>query len=72
MRTVLREARKNKNMSVEDIATEVEISASFYYKIEAGIRNPTIDLAKKIADLLGRTVDELFFAPQLDEMSKMF
>jgi putative transcriptional regulator len=70
MRAKLRTARERKNISVADFAKELKISASFYYKIEKGIRNPTIELAKVIADKLGKTVDELFFADKLDEPSK--
>lgn len=70
MRTKLREARLCKGYGVNDIAKELGISESFYYKIEQGIRNPTIRLAKEIADLLDSTVDELFFAKTLDESSK--
>ena len=61
MRAKLRAAREKMNISVADFSKELNISASFYYKIEKGIRNPTIELAKAIADRLGETVDGLFF-----------
>lgn len=69
MRTVLKEARKKKGLTVPDVAGKLGISASFYYKIEQGVRNPTIELAKQIADSLGSTVDDLFFADELDDSS---
>ncbi|GAB6159370.1 hypothetical protein JCM39194_25710 [Desulfotomaculum varum] len=72
MRTILKNARIDKGYSVSQFAELLEISASFYYKIEKGIRNPTIELAKKIANLLGKTVDEIFFNSQLDESSIFF
>lgn len=54
---------------VEKIADELGISASYFYKIEKGTRKPGITLAKKIADKLGTTVDNLFFNHNLDETS---
>lgn len=68
-RLKLRAARKDLGLSVKQVAQRVDLSASFYYKIEQGERNPGIEDAKRIADLLGRTVDELFFAPRLDDLS---
>ncbi|MHB8182286.1 MAG: helix-turn-helix transcriptional regulator [Candidatus Desulforudaceae bacterium] len=70
MRAALKHARQAKGLMVQDIAGKLGISESFYYKIEQGVRNPTIDLAKKIANLLGGTVDELFFTLKLDESSR--
>lgn len=69
MRAKLRAAREKQNIAVADFAKELNISASFYYKIEKGIRNPTIELAKAIADRLGETVDGLFFADGMDNSS---
>jgi len=75
MRSKLREARKAKNVSVQKMSIMLNISASFYYKIyykiEQGIRNPTISLAKAIADKLDSTIDELFCAENLDELSSI-
>lgn len=70
MRDALKAARKAKGLEVGEVAGILGISPSFCYKIEAGIRNPTIDLAKQMANLYGRTVDELFFSRKLDETSK--
>ncbi|ABO49453.1 transcriptional regulator, XRE family [Desulforamulus reducens MI-1] len=69
MRNLLKKARIEKGYSVSRFAILLGISESFYYKIEKGVRNPTIELAKKIAILLDKTVDEIFFNPQLDETS---
>lgn len=70
MRKKLKETRIKKNIEVKEIARKLKISESYYYKIEQGKRNPTITLAKDIADLLGSTVDEIFFDDNLDETSK--
>lgn len=67
-RKKLRHQRLLKNMTVPQIAALLEISQSYYYKIEEGTRNPTMTLAGKIADILDTTVSELFFTPFLDEM----
>lgn len=69
MRTLLIERRKAKNLTVADMAKLLDRSRSFYYKIEAGVRNPTIATAKQIADILESTVDELFFNNNLDDSS---
>ena len=70
MRCLMREARENQGLTVNQVAVMLGISASFYYKIEQGMRNPTILLAKRIAELLGKGVDQLFFAHSLDNASK--
>ncbi|MGB9860560.1 MAG: helix-turn-helix domain-containing protein [Moorellaceae bacterium] len=70
MRMVLRDARIAKKISVSEMARRLNISTSFYYKIEQGIRNPTIDLAKAIADILQSTIDELFCTHELDDSYK--
>ncbi|MFG6116924.1 helix-turn-helix transcriptional regulator [Halobacillus sp. MO56] len=71
MREKLREVRLQQGYTdVENLATIVGISASYYYKIEQEKRTPGINLAKKIANTLNHTVDELFFNHYLDESSK--
>jgi len=69
MRSRLIAARKAKKLKVNEVASKLGISSSFYYKIEAGIRNPTMELAKNIADMYGKTVDDLFFNRCLDDSS---
>ena len=61
MRRVLINERKKSGLSVKEIAEKLEISTSFYYKIEGELRNPTLILAKKIANIFDRDVEELFF-----------
>ncbi|MEK4150031.1 helix-turn-helix transcriptional regulator [Robertmurraya sp. FSL W8-0741] len=71
MRQNLRQQRIAKGFKdVEELANLLGISASYYYKIEQGKRTPGIILAKNIADVLGKTVDEIFFNQNLDEMSR--
>ncbi|MEL7566451.1 MAG: helix-turn-helix transcriptional regulator [Dehalobacterium sp.] len=70
MRKVLKDIRKKKGYSVDYMANSLNVSKSFYYKIESGLRNPTMETAKKIADILTCTVDQLFFVHHLDKTSK--
>jgi putative transcriptional regulator len=65
----LKELRKQHSLSVKDIANMAGISISHYYKIEEGIRNPTLMVAKKIAEILGKNMDEIFFEKKLDNLS---
>ncbi|UOQ94064.1 helix-turn-helix domain-containing protein [Halobacillus shinanisalinarum] len=70
MRIKLKSVRLEKGLKdVDSLAGKIGISASYYYKIEKGSRNPGIDLAKKIADELDHTVDDLFLNPDLDTSS---
>lgn len=66
MRNKLIKIRKESGLKVSEIAEKLSISPSFYYKIEEGIRNPGINLAKKMGDLFNRQVEELFFADNMD------
>lgn len=68
-RTRLVEMRKNSGLKVKDIATLLGISASHYYKIEEGIRNPNLDMSLKLSKLLGATIEEIFFDNKLDNSS---
>lgn len=71
MRIELKNARQQKGLDVSDIAKILNISASFYYKIESGIRNPNIQLAKKMSDFFQRDIEDLFFDNELDVSSKV-
>ena len=44
--------RMNVNKTHDDVATAVEVSRQYYGMIESGIRNPSVDLAKRIASIL--------------------
>jgi len=65
--------RKNRGLSRKSIADRLNISESFYRKIEYGTRNPTLELAKKIADILGAdSIEEIFFNEEGDEMEHKY
>lgn len=60
----LKEIRINKNLIQKDLAEMCNISGSYYSLIEKGLRNPSIDTAKSIADSLGITLDVFYYALQ--------
>lgn len=70
MRKKLKHLRETRNLSVSEVAQEIGISESHYYKIESGLRNPKFTLAGKLARFFETNVDELFFEEDLDESSK--
>ena len=69
MRNGLIEARVEKELSVKETAEIFDISESFYYKIEAGIRNPNFMLTKRIADYFKKDIGVIFFDDQMDKTS---
>ncbi len=55
----IKKRRAELNMRQEDLAEKVFVDRSMIAKIETGIKQPTLALAKSIADVFGCTVDEL-------------
>ena len=53
MREWLKDIREERHMSQLEISERVNITQPSYSNIEAGRRNPSIEAAKKIADVLG-------------------
>jgi putative transcriptional regulator len=56
----LKSIRLENDLTVRDLADVLNISASFYYKLEQGTRNPTLKLAREISMFYGISVEELF------------
>ena len=48
----LERIRKEKNLTMSQVAEETGISLSFYCQIENKNRKPSVDVAKKIASVL--------------------
>lgn len=61
MRLHLVRLRKERKMTQQQIAEILGITRSFYGMIETGDRNPTLDLAKRIAELFQVDIEEIFF-----------
>lgn len=53
MRYWLKEIRISERKTQFEVADSSDISRSYYTKIELGIKTPTVDVAKKIANTLG-------------------
>jgi len=58
----LKEIRKSLNITGIELAKKVGVSHSLIYMIEGGYRNPSMKIAKKIAKVLGKSLDEIFFS----------
>jgi transcriptional regulator with XRE-family HTH domain len=58
--TNLKDARLSLNKTMKQVATDLEISESYYSLIEGGKRRATVDLAAKISENLNITLDEFF------------
>ena len=70
MRSKLKELRIAGRHTVDDMASRFNISSSYYYKIESGTRNPTMNLAKNISDFFNKEIGEIFFTHAVDDSSK--
>lgn len=60
MRRALYRARIEKGLTQAEVAKLVGINRASYTHIERGTRNPSMHVARAIARVLNRTVDELF------------
>lgn len=58
------EYRIQKGLKRYELARLVGISGTHLYYIEKGIKKPSVDIAIKIAKVLGTTVEKLFLTPQ--------
>lgn len=61
-RTLLIELRKLQFPSQEAAADFFGVSRSFWGALERGDRDPTLTLAKEVAEHFGRPIEEIFFA----------
>ena len=52
--------RREKHVSVEELAEKTRIGRSTLYNYENGLFSPTIDALEKIADALGVQIEELY------------
>lgn len=61
MESKIRQIRKDKNLTHEQIANAVGISRPYYTLIENGYRHPSLEVAIKLAKILECQVEDLFF-----------
>lgn len=59
MRTRIKELRKEKNVTQQEIADRLGVSKSYISYVESEKTNITLENAFKIADFLSVTLDEL-------------
>ena len=57
----MKSARAALDMSQQDLATAVNVSRQTINAIENGDYTPTINLCRAICNVLGKTLDELFW-----------
>ena len=60
MRLKLKEIRINRNLTQEDIASKLGIDRATYTNIELGNRNPSLEVALKIKQVLRYKNDDIF------------
>lgn len=53
MRNWFKEAMEKQSISRVEIAKEADVTPEYIYMITTGERNPSVQLAKKLADILG-------------------
>lgn len=61
MRNIIKKLRKEAGLRQEDMANKLGVSRQTIIAIENDKYNPTLELAMKIANLLNRHVEEIFF-----------
>ena len=70
MRNWLRAIREKRGLSQKQVAHSVEIRQPSYWNIEAGSRNPSVPVAKKIASVLGFDWTMFFETEKQDRFEK--
>ena len=60
MKILIWKVRREKHVSVEELAGKTGIGRSTLYSYENGLFSPTIDALEKIADALGVQIEELY------------
>ena len=60
MRNTLRDLRKARGWTQEDLAIELEVSRQTINALEAGRYDPSLPLAFRIARLFGLTIEDVF------------
>jgi putative transcriptional regulator len=61
MRSDIKALRKGAGLRQEDLAERVGVSRQTIIAIENNKYNPTLELAMKLAKVLGKTVEDIFF-----------
>jgi len=67
MNMKLKLARVAKNLSQEELAEQIGVTRQTIGLIEKGKYNPTLNLCRKLAKALDKTLDDLFWEGNNDE-----
>lgn len=59
----LRDIRKERNMSITEVASMINVSASSISRIENGINTFNIDIARRLAGVYGVSVEDITGPP---------
>ncbi|MGM1371940.1 helix-turn-helix transcriptional regulator [Bacillus cereus group sp. BceL291] len=57
--------RENKGLKQFEVAKKLDISSNYYCEIENGKKNPRWNIAMRIAEFFGVSVDNFFYNPTL-------
>jgi transcriptional regulator with XRE-family HTH domain len=60
----LKDLRRERGLTLQDVATSAELSKSFVSQVENGSAQPSIGSLKRITDVLGITLADLFHADE--------
>ncbi len=60
MNNIIKELRKENNMTQEELATACKVSRQTIISLESGKYNPSIYLAHKIAVIFDSTIEKVF------------
>ena len=56
----IRYLRKERKMSIEDLALASNVNRNYISDLERGMRNPSLDILNRIVERLHITLEELF------------
>lgn len=59
--TRLKQARVGRDLTQKEMSTQLGISTRQYQCYESGDSIPNVYMAKKIADLVNQTIEDIFF-----------
>lgn len=62
---IIKSLRELHDLNQEEMAQKLGISKPAYFKKENGITEFTISEAKNLAEIFGKTVEEIFFAKEV-------
>lgn len=63
----LKEIRKEKGMTQEELANAIGMSSQAVHYYENGTREPNLKTLQKLSDTLGCTVDDLIREPEAED-----